>query len=242
MSFKRLLLFLAFPALFTFVSCATFVSLDTSVAAGDLARLKMKSYPSFKGVGSLKLRGMGSSFAGLMALAIDAGKYRIEIYDAVGRTVFAGGGAPGKMIRIDPNTGEREELTGKRAEVAEFEGFRVPIASLKSIVYGAPPGFNAITSFEERNGKRIVKTTGPEMEIVYSSQVEKIRLIPPGEEEDEEVIIIVGRLAPGPIGPYAKVAHMDFGGGAFTLDIKWEKVRQGVKFSEGFFTFDEALE
>ncbi len=238
MSFKGLLLFLAF----TFISCSTFGSLNPSVAANDLARLKMKTHPTFSGLGSLKLKGITSSFTGLMALAIDREKYRIEIYDSVGRTIFAGGGGPEKMIRINPETGKRTEFIGKKAEVVEFEGFRIPIASLKSIVYGAPPGFGAVISSHKRNGKQIAKTTGPEMEIEYSSHVEKIRLIAPDEEEDEEVIIIIGKLVPGPMAPYAQTSHMDFGGGAVSLDIKWKKVKQGVKFPQGFFSFDEALQ
>lgn len=236
-SFSRLILFsVALPLLF---SCSA-KYLEPSVAEDDLYHLKTGGHPSFSGIGSISIKGSGQNYSGAISLAIEKEKYRLELVDKTGATTLAVAGEPGRMIRVNTRTGAKQIITGDKAAVLKLHRIRVPVSLLHFMVTGSPPDFSRVVTASAGAGFRKAKVDEPNMEIEYSSKVERITIA--SGSDGGKIIVTPGPRTPGPFALYVSSVNIIFDEGSVEADIVWKKVRQNVKFPAGFFSFDEPLD
>lgn len=217
------------------MACASArISQDTTLR--ELAAFSKPSYPSFYGLARIAGGRDFKTPEGMAILALKDGLYRLEIMNSAGLTSLAIAGRPGKMVRLDPVSGRKDEITGAGADALPLAGGRVPARLLWSIVTGAPPEFSGVVSAGGPPGARVVKTRKPPMRLVYSGRLEKIAL-----EEAGGVVIKLGPMTQGVAAPYVSYARIE-AEGAGAVEMRWERVMQGIEFPEGFFSFAEPVE
>lgn len=218
--------------LFLCVSCAG-VTKTPDIAA--LINQPADTTP-FMAVGSLTVYGGGAGFSGWAHLSMDGDNFRLEALDAMNRAVLAVAGEPGRMVKVDPRTGERRHMTSPEIIAPEFGGVTPPPALLRSAVTGEVPRFGRAVSTSLFFGKSHVVTEDPEMELVFDGRLVEARM----RSGDEGVVTL--RLGPvdGTAGHRTiEWSEISFSSGA-TLMIRWKKVTPVQGFPAGFFTFSES--
>ncbi|MGK7344699.1 MAG: hypothetical protein ACNS63_02685 [Candidatus Nitrospinota bacterium M3_3B_026] len=203
----------------------------------ELAAFSKPSYPSFYGLARITGGRDFKTLEGRAVLALEDNRYRLEVINKAGLVSLAVAGWPGRMTRMDPASGHTEEITGSEAGVLPIARGRVPALVLRSIVTGAPPEFSGVVSAGGPPGARVVRTWGPRMRLVYSGGLEKVVL----EDAGGGVVIKLGPMAQGAAAPYVSYARIEAEGGG-AVEVRWERVMQGIEFPEGFFRFAEPLE
>ncbi len=241
---RRSLLSSIFIAVFPFVLLTSLVScvsvrLDKKTVLQDIDRLRKPDYPSFTGLGSIDLKGGGTDYSGSITLALSGEKYRLEIFNAVGKTVMAVAGAPGRMIRIDPETGSKTVLTGKSANIVRLDGLSIPVSVLRSMVTGAPPTFGRVVSAYSEDGVKKALVAKPGMTLEYTDKLKKIIF---EGDDSEEIIVTLSPFAKGGGTPYVSSVTIEFPERGAIARIKWNRVLHGGAFSKGYFSFDNTLD
>jgi hypothetical protein len=188
--------------------------------------------------GSVTVSGPGPGFSGSILLSMDGDWFRLEILDAVNRAALAVAGEPGKIIRVDPATGERSMTNATSIRAPELGGVTAPCGLLRTAVTGSLPHFGKVVSTRGFLGKSYVKTEGPPMELVFSGRLLEVRLL---AEEDDTVRLRLGpAVSQAPVG-MLEWAEISLGAGA-VLKVRWKKVEAVKSFPPGFFTFKETTE
>lgn len=199
-----------------------------------MAGFEKPGYPTFAGIGAIRVTGSGAPFAGSIMLAIDGDRVRLEIIDKLGRPALALAGRPGAMKRLDPATGSVERV--KKDGAALFGGISIPPGLLRVMVTGEAPRFSKITSTAASGEGRMARTDGPPMKIHYASSITRLELPgPAGAWMD----IALGPMARGQAAPYVSYAKLSCRG--VNISVEWKRVKQGLAFAEGFFSFTDSL-
>ncbi len=221
-------------AIFT-ISCAG-IKINKDTANRELQGFLIANYPPTSGSGEIHIKSGQNSYTGFIFLAIDGNDFRIEIIDMVGRTTWATACDGEKIIDINTSSGEKKISKKPHDGFISLAGFKAPYALISSMITGAPPKFDKIDKAILRNGKKIVSTVVPEMEIEYTKAVDKISFY---TYAGREATLTFGERATGPVAPYVRSVTVSFPLNGGKAEIKWADVRQNVKFEKGFFSFNE---
>lgn len=217
------------------------IQLGPPAGAKALELLTVYEYPSFSGVGAIVAEGGGLDFSGSILLAIDGGRYRLEILDPFGRGALAVAGDENQRTQMDTITGERISVTGQPARFIELDGVHLPVMALMTLVTGSPPPYKKLLTVNEGDdGHWLARVSDPAMELYYSGRLEKVALT--GGADDEKIVITLGKIARDQAGFNVSAFHIDFGRGKTSITVEWKKVRRNVKFADGFFDFTEEVE
>jgi len=215
-------------------ACSTF-QFPPDVAVEEVSRFNKPGYPSFSGTGSIRFSGGGRVFNGTILLAIEDRYFRIEIADKSGTTIIAKAGRQKRIISVDPATGKREIDAGSMVRISD--GFFAPASLLRSMVTGEAPRFSSVVSTRTRSGRRLVRVKGPDMELVYSDRLERIKI---RSGAGGEVTMVLGPMSKGPLADYVSTVTLGYHG-SMVITVTWNKISQGVTFADGFFEFNESL-
>lgn len=221
-----LLLALTIPLL---AGCSTF-AFPPSRALDDLAAMRRAGYPSFKGLGRVEVDEKGRKFIGIIHLALDGERFRMEVSHPTGKTILAVAGEEGNILRLDPDTGAKTELN---------EGFPLagnngaPWALVGVMVTGSPPPVSKIKSIRVEDGVSIVAASEPSMTFHYRDG----RLLMLEGGSPLSYTFHPGPLTEGPLAPYLKWFQVTFRGSK-TM-VEWDEVEQGAGFPDGFFRFED---
>jgi len=222
---RILLLFI--PAV---AACSTY-AFPPSQAMDDLAAMRRPGYPSFKGTGSAELDQRGGKISGVIHLALEGEKFRMEISHVTGRTLLAAAGDGGRVIRLDPDTGQKEEFRGF---IPLAVGSQAPWGLIKTMVTGAPPEFGSIKSTRNEGGVKVVSASAPGIDLYYQDgRLAKVE----GGSGPLAYALALGPFMDGPLAPYVASAELSPPGAR--MKVRWTEVEQGIKFPEGFFTFED---
>ncbi len=228
------LLALAILAIIFTVSCAGVVR------GPDIESLVRDRGPDtpFMAVGTALVSGAGAGFSGSILLSMDGDKFRLEVLDAVNRAALAVAGEPGRMIRVNPATGEKQVTNSTSIRAPELGGVTAPCSLLRTAALGSIPRFGGVVSTRRILNKTYVTTDDPSMEFVFSEKLLEVRL---RTEEDDMVTLRLGpTVNQEPVGRL-EWSEISLGSGA-VLKVRWKKVETVASFPPGFFTFDDTAE
>lgn len=191
----------------------------------------------FMAVGTALVSGAGAGFSGSILLSMEGDKFRLEVLDAVNRAALAVGGEPGRMIRVNPATGEKQVTNSTLIHAPELGNVTAPCGLLRTAALGSIPRFGGVVSTRRILGESRVTTENPSMEFVFSERLLEVRL---RTEEGDTVTL---RLGPAVKGGPARLewSELSLGSGA-VLKVRWKKVEPVQSFPPGFFTFDDTAE
>jgi hypothetical protein len=192
----------------------------------------------FMASGAVTVSGPVSGFSGSILLSMDGDKFRLEVLDAVNRAALAVAGEPGKIIRVDPATGERRMTNSTSIRAPELGGVAAPCGLLRTAVTGSIPHFGKAVSTRGSLGKSYVTTEEPSMELVFSGRLLEARLR--AEEGDTVTLRLGPAVSQAPVGRL-EWSEISLGSGA-VLKVRWKKVEAVKSFPPGFFTFEETVE
>ena len=225
-----------------FLAAITFFATSCAgvVRGPDIESLIRNREPDapFMASGAVAVSGPGSGFSGSILLSMDGDKFRLEVLDAVNRAALAVAGEPGRIIRVDPVTGERRMDNSTSIRAPELGGVTAPCGLLRTAVTGSLPHFGKAVSTRGILDKSYVKAEDPSMELVFSGRLLEVRL---RTEEGDMVTLRLGpSVSQAPVGRL-EWAEISLGSGA-VLKVRWKKVDAVKSFPPGFFTFEDALE
>lgn len=203
-------------------------------ALREISVFDKPDYPSFSGKGSFHVSGADRPFSGIILLALDKDRYRLEVISKTGAVVLAVAGGSEEAVRIDPATGEKS--FHDKSLVFLTENLSIPASFLRSMITGSAPLFDGIKSTSIKNGSRIVKAINPRMDFYYTNRLEKIIYHP---ADGGLLRLALGPMKNGTLTPFVSSAEISYG--KLTIAVRWEDEVQGRGFPDGFFKFDEPI-